>query len=472
MSEVSLRVSGLSKDYLIYDQPEDRLKQMVLRWRRYYNPFSALRDVDLEVVRGETVGIVGRNGSGKTTLLEIIAGTMAPTRGSVEVFGRVAALLGLGAGFNPEFSGRDNVFLNAALLGLSTGAIENVFDQIAAFADIGPFIDRPVKTYSSGMYARLAFATAIHVDPDILIVDETLSVGDEAFQRKCFRRINQLKDSGCTILFVTHSAQTVVDLCDRVLLLDRGERLILGSPRLVVAYYQRLIHAPEDQVPALRGSIRALDGHPEAMALTRLSGRSDPMSDQPPAPLSEAEETSGSSAPKREERDEAFFSPHFCCESQIEAPASGVCVSDVHLETPDGRRVNHLTHEREYDVVYRVTFAHSLDRVRFGMQVRAVNGLILSDQVSHTQSEEGISVRQSGETIEVRFPIKAILFPGTYFLNAVVTALSPDLKSRLLYRLIDAHVFRILARPYLTAGGLLNTQAGRLPRVLDPQTVV
>ena len=194
-SEIAIKVENLSKCYHIYDQPRDRLKQMILprmqraigmQPRQYFREFWALKDVSFEVKKGETVGIIGRNGSGKSTLLQMVCGTLNPTSGSIQTSGRIAALLELGSGFNPEFTGRENVYLNGAVLGLSRDEIDVRFDEIAAFAEIGEFIDQPVKTYSSGMMVRLAFAVAINVDPQILVVDEALSVGDELFQRKCF----------------------------------------------------------------------------------------------------------------------------------------------------------------------------------------------------------------------------------------------------------------------------------------------
>src|SRR5690348_2740583 len=219
--DFSIRVDRLSKRYEIYAQPAHRLKQMILpraqramrrSARTYFKEFWALRDVSFDVRRGETVGIVGRNGSGKSTLLQMICGTLHPTAGRISVGGRIAALLELGAGFNPEFTGRENVYLNAAVIGLSREEIDARFDDIAAFADIGDFMEQPVKTYSSGMYVRLAFAVAINVDPEILVVDEALAVGDELFQRKCFARIDAIRSKGATILFVSHSANAVVEL--------------------------------------------------------------------------------------------------------------------------------------------------------------------------------------------------------------------------------------------------------------------
>ena len=195
MNDVVIKVNGVSKSFNIYDSPLDRLLENFFRHVEKHKKFHALRDISFEVRKGETVGIIGRNGAGKSTLLQIICGTLTPTSGNVEVAGRVAALLELGAGFNPEFTGRENVYMNATLLGLGEEEIDDRFDDIAAFADIGEYLEQPVKTYSSGMYMRLAFAVAINADPDILIVDEALSVGDEAFQRRCFSRLLQIKEN-------------------------------------------------------------------------------------------------------------------------------------------------------------------------------------------------------------------------------------------------------------------------------------
>ncbi|WP_460120609.1 ABC transporter ATP-binding protein [Pseudomonas sp. H3_G09] len=244
--DFAISVNNVSKCFYSYEKPQDRLKQtFVPRLQRmtgrpvttYGKEFWALRDVNFSVQRGETVGIVGRNGSGKSTLLQIISGTLTPTTGVVETRGRIAALLELGSGFNPEFSGRENIYLNAAVLGLSRDEVDQRFDAIASFADIGEFIDQPVKAYSSGMAVRLAFAVQAQVDPDILIVDEALSVGDARFQAKCFERLRQLKDNGTSILLVTHASEQVVTHCSRAILLDRSRVEMIDKSRPVINRY-------------------------------------------------------------------------------------------------------------------------------------------------------------------------------------------------------------------------------------------
>lgn len=245
-SQIIIAVNDLGKVYHLYNRPEDRLKQFIYpRVKRllgraagdYFREFWALKNVSFEVRRGETVGIIGRNGSGKSTLLQLIAGTLSPTFGAVQTNGRVAALLELGAGFNPEFTGRENIYFNAAILGMSRQEIDEHIEDIIAFADIGDFIDQPVRTYSSGMYVRVAFSTAINVSPDVLIVDEALSVGDTAFQQKCLHRIRQMQERGVSILLVTHSNNILLEYCDRGIFLKHGQVMFDGEAKDAVRAY-------------------------------------------------------------------------------------------------------------------------------------------------------------------------------------------------------------------------------------------
>lgn len=278
MSSDSLAISvqQLGKTYNLYDKPRDRLLQMLARGRRqYYRQFNALEDVSFEVSKGETIGVIGRNGSGKSTLLQIICGTLTPSTGTVWTSGRIAALLELGAGFNPEFTGRENVFLNASILGLTRAETEARFDDIAAFADIGRFIDQPVRTYSSGMYVRLAFAVAIHTTPEVLIVDEALAVGDARFQFKCMRRIKEIQQDGAAVLFVSHDVSAVRNLCQRAVWLDRGKLRMQGEVSTVTSRYAEFLYAdappedlPADARPAATGQPAAVAAAPSDAHLT------------------------------------------------------------------------------------------------------------------------------------------------------------------------------------------------------------
>src|SRR5215468_6359780 len=244
---IAVRVEGVAKQYRIYDRPIDRLKESLTRGRwRWHREFWALKGLSFEIERGTTTGIIGPNGSGKSTLLQIIAGTLNPTHGSVQFEGRIAALLELGAGFNLEFTGVENVYMNAALMGFSKAETAARLPEIERFAELGDFINQPVKTYSSGMYVRLAFAIAVNSDPDILIVDEALSVGDTIFQHRCIRRIKEMQQRGTTILFVSHEPTLVRALCSRAILLYQGEMLADGAPVDVLNRYQRLIMVREE----------------------------------------------------------------------------------------------------------------------------------------------------------------------------------------------------------------------------------
>jgi lipopolysaccharide transport system ATP-binding protein len=244
---IAIEVTGLGKSYALYEKPMHRLAHILFprRASELARDFWALRDVSFEVERGSSLGVMGRNGSGKSTLLQLVTGTLSPTTGSIRVFGRVAALLELGSGFDPEFTGRENVYLNGAVLGLSRPEMDSRFDAIAAFADIGEFLDQPVKTYSSGMLLRLAFAVQVQVEPDILIVDEALAVGDSLFQKRCFERMNRLRESGVTLLFVSHDQEAVRTLTDRAILLRDGRIKAAGPSPDVILEYRRQMHEDE-----------------------------------------------------------------------------------------------------------------------------------------------------------------------------------------------------------------------------------
>lgn len=261
--EIAISAKNLTKTYRLFGHPGDRIKQFFsLGLKRYHREFTALSDVSFDIRKGETVGIIGRNGSGKSTLLQLICGILKPTSGSVTVHGRVSALLELGAGFNPEFTGQENVYFQGAIMGLSEAEMDARFAAIAEFADIGEFIDQPVRTYSSGMFVRLAFAVASHVDPDILVVDEALAVGDAAFQQKCFDRIYDMQSRSMTMMVVSHNPYQIERLCTRVAVMDRGRLSPLCPAREAFTLYQEQVHrelAPDARAtPALREGTHAL----------------------------------------------------------------------------------------------------------------------------------------------------------------------------------------------------------------------
>jgi lipopolysaccharide transport system ATP-binding protein len=383
---------------------------------------------------------VGRNGSGKSTLLQMIAGTLAPTTGDLQVNGRVSALLELGSGFDPEFSGRDNVFLNGAILGISQEEMARRFEDIVAFADIGDYIDQPVKTYSSGMYARLAFAVAINSDPDILIVDEALSVGDEAFQRKCFARIHEIKQRGATVLFVSHSASTVVEFCDSAILIDSGELLMSGTPKSVVSAYQKLIYAPAETRELIRSKIRSHESVPTI-----------------------AEEHSAVPGRLPVEVETADFDPHLSSPVYMDYESQGAVIEDPRIEDLAGKRVNMLVHGEEYRYAYEVAFTKPSVSVLFGMLIKTISGFELGGGVTSSLANSIVFI-DKGERRKVEFRFRCMLNPGTFFFNAGVMGMVGDTPT-FLARRIDSLMFRVKPVVNLEATAIVDFHINSSVRV-------
>jgi lipopolysaccharide transport system ATP-binding protein len=434
MTEIVISLQNVSKCFKRYARPVDRLKELLLPGKTQCQEFWALQNLSLEVPQGQTLGIVGRNGSGKSTLLQIIVGTLTPTSGQVKINGRVAALLELGSGFNPEFTGRQNVFFNGQLMGLSAQEIAEKFDEIAAFADIGDFIDHPVKTYSSGMFVRLAFAVATSVEPDILIVDEALSVGDEAFQRKCYSRIQSIRARGGTILFVSHSASAVIDLCDAAILMDRGEKLLFHHPKFVLDKYHKLMYAPEEKANTLREEIRELqntvsyDSFKQHISVVENKTIVDVTCETTPENVIEEE--------IRE-----FLDPELVPSNTISYVPRGAKIINPHITMPDGTVVNNLVGRKEYIYTYSVAFVKPAEQVRFGMLIKTVSGLELGG-ASFTAASQEIYQVEAETIVIIKFHFNCLLTPGVYFLNAGVTGLV-DGHFTFLSRHIDAAMFRV-----------------------------
>lgn len=441
--EEVISLEGISKCYKQYAHPVDRLKELILPAHSKATEFWALRNIKLSISRGETLGIIGRNGSGKSTLLQIIVGTLTPTSGQAQVKGRISALLELGSGFNLEFTGRQNVFFNGRLLGLEQEEIEKRFDEIEAFAEIGHFIDQPVKTYSSGMFVRLAFAVAINVDPDILIVDEALAVGDEAFQRKCFSRIRSFREQGKTILFVSHAASSIIELCNRSILVDHGEIILSGSPKLIIAKYHKLLYCPMDQVDTFREEIKALNRSQENSLANSLMGDSDDPSLQL---LNNHSQAKDSKIPKKSE---PFYDPHLKPESTISYITRGAEIRDPFLTTLEGDKVNHLVRGEEYIYHYTVDFSEDAHQVRFGMLIKTVSGFFLGGAATHPINKM-IEFIPANTTAKVEFKFSCLLLPGVYFLNNGVLGLI-DAEECYLHRCVDVLMFRVQSEEELIA---------------------
>lgn len=434
--QLALRAEGLSKCYRIYDHPRDRLLQALWgrdrrgRSKRFYREFWALRELSFSLERGQTLGVVGRNGSGKSTLLQLLCGTLEPTTGRVQVRGRVGALLELGSGFNPEFSGLENVFLNAALLGLSKAETELRLDQILAFADIGEFIHQPVKTYSSGMAVRLAFAVQAHVDPDILVVDEALAVGDELFQRKCYNRLKELKARGTSILLVTHSCPQIIEHCDRAMLLHHGQLRLLGEPQRVTAFYQQLANADDARWDAVLPPERLTT--PTASSdscLTRSTSTSQP----------------------------SLLDPDLTSSTMVVHTSYGAEILDAQVEAADGQARNLIPFGEGFQLRFRYRAEQDLEALQFGCHVASTSGLRITGGVCPPGNGEGRNVR-AGESWEILFRFSKGVMPGTYFVGGGIWQCNDT--GTFVHRVVDYRVFKVLPSRNRVLIGLCDLSAG------------
>jgi lipopolysaccharide transport system ATP-binding protein len=430
---IAIHAENLGKCYRIFHSPRARLAQGLWGQRRQlYQEQWALRGVSFDLLKGQTLGVVGRNGSGKSTLLQLLCGTLTPTEGTVQCQGRVAGLLELGSGFNPEFSGIENVFLNASLLGLNKRQTEQKLDSILAFADIGDYVHQPVKTYSSGMALRLAFAVQANIDPDILIVDEALAVGDELFQKKCYARLSQLKASGTSILLVTHSCAQIIQHCDQALLLHKGEPQLLGKPSLVTTTYQQLANAPDEAWGAVIARKRALQQTDATGTKKTISNNSN---------STEADRIDVSLVPKSREI-------YACKDVEIES---------ISIETPNGVPLNQIPFRASFQLRFRYAAAPSLQAqsLRCGCHIASTQGLRVTGQAFPLPGDSFVA--DPGLSWELVFSFGPGLLPGVYFVGGGVWP--ADHPGHFLHRVVDYTAFRILASPESTPAGLCDLSA-------------
>lgn len=408
MSEIAIQVEHLNKMYKLYDKPMDRLKESLgLSRQKKYKEHYALRDVSLTVRRGETVGIIGTNGSGKSTILKIITGVLNPTGGNVEVNGRISALLELGAGFNMEYSGLENVYLNGTMIGFSREEIDEKLDDILNFADIGEFIHQPVKTYSSGMFVRLAFAVAINIEPEILIVDEALSVGDVFFQAKCYRKFEEFKKMGKTILFVSHDLGSISKYCDRVILLNKGVKLREGKPREIIDIYKKVLvnqFTEED------------DGQEEEKALA-------------------AQSVEKSTAWK----DSMLLNP------EVQSYGDGRAdIEDFGVFDETGSITNTVYKMKEFSVRLRVRFQQAIQNPIFAFSLKDLKGTELSGTNTVIEKLDTGTVR-AGEAVEIQFSQVMRLQGGQYLLQLGCTGFENGDNFVVYHRLYDVSCIQVVA---------------------------
>ena len=407
MNDIALKVENVSKVYRLYPSKMDRLKESLHPFRRkYHRDFFALDGVSLSVRKGETVGIIGKNGSGKSTILKIISGVLTPTAGSVAVNGRISAILELGAGFNPELTGRENIYFSGAIMGYSRGEMDALAGAIIAFADIGLFIDQPVKTYSSGMFVRLAFAVAINVNPDILIIDEALAVGDIVFQARCFRKFDELRGAGKTVLFVTHGLDSIIRYCDRALVLNEGRTIVEAAPKEAVDVYKRLMadcHAtatPDTREPTAAGT-----------AITRSPGR---------------------------------FRDRLDVSHEVQSYGNqGAEIEDFALLDKDGNPTNKLIAFEPFTVFMRVRFRKTIANPIFAFTIKDIKGLEITGTNTFFKHVDTGTCR-AGEIVEAAFRQDLNIQAGRYALSLGCTGYEGD-RFVVHHRLYDVVLFEVIS---------------------------
>lgn len=442
----SISLEDVKKRYQLFKSPQDRLLHAFNLFRTGApQDFWALNGVNLTVQAGTTLGIVGRNGSGKSTLLQILAGVVTPTSGKVSVHGRVSALLELGADFNPEFSGRENVLMKGLLMGYSARQMDERLPMIEDFAEIGEFLDHPMKTYSSGMFVRLAFATAIHVDPDILIIDEALAVGDSKFQHKCFRKFADFQARGKTIILVTHDVNTVLRHCDRAVLIEKGSLLLDGDPKTVVDSYHALIFtgALPDQASSLAHRDAPME-KPMGSGLLEDFLSATPESDrfQLRATYNESEQRFG---------DRRAQLIDYLIVSSESDPTSVDWGSEIEL-------------------YLKARFSQAVASPMFGFSIRTVDGIVA--YATNTRFEaRSLPPAAAGQVITYRFRLSLPLQPGDYFLDLGVAEMQPEVDVPLDIRRSSVHI-RIMSGPRFDGLVRLETDADEAHRTVESTVVM
>ncbi|MDQ7085337.1 MAG: ABC transporter ATP-binding protein [Sulfurovum sp.] len=416
MQDIAINVNNLTKIYPLYDKPKDRLKEALNPFKKsYHHDFYAIKDINLQIRQGETLGIIGKNGAGKSTLLKMITGVLTPSTGDIQTKGSIASLLELGAGFNPEMTGMENIYLNGTLMGFSHEEMTSKIEAILAFADIGEFIHQPVKMYSSGMFARLAFSVSINVEPDILIVDEALSVGDMAFQMKCFKKFQDFQAQGRTILFVTHALDTVLRYCNRGIVIDGGKLVFDGSPKFAVDAFKKVLsndfYEKEDENQA-----EAID----------LQDNSKLLKD--------------------------FFESH----KELDRYGNGkASIIDYGTLDKKGRPSNIIDYNSEFQIIMKVKFSESIIAPIFAFTLKDSKGLELTG-TNTNMKYVSTGTYSKDQIVTISFKQKANLQLGSYALSLGCVSIN-DTGVEVYSRIYDAILFDIIGSAQMV--GLFDLQS-------------
>ncbi|MGB4205291.1 MAG: ABC transporter ATP-binding protein [Bacteroidales bacterium] len=443
-NNIVISTKNLSKVYKLYNNPKDRLKEALHpKRKKYHKEFYALRDVNIEIRKGEVIGIIGKNGSGKSTLLKIISNVLTPSKGEFQVKGKVSSLLELGSGFNPELTGIDNIYFYGTILGFAEEKIRSKLQEIIDFADIGDFINQPLKTYSSGMKARLAFAVAINVEPDILILDEILTVGDELFRRKCYARMEGFFKGQKTILFVSHSIADINQLCTRTILLDKGGIILEGPSKLVTAQYQRYLFATPELTSKVLAEIKLINTDKalkENIYSELINTNSESTHHISKQGLNIKQHTNNETQRPVDVK-RASYMPGFISKSKVEYRNYDVDITDVNIYTLQGELVNVLITGDRYFYSFKVKFNINCENVVFGMKIKSEKGVNLSGSMSSMYG--GIIEKVlKGDIYLIKVFFTCNLMEGTYYTNAGVAIVKKE-EYKYLNRITDAYAFKV-----------------------------
>jgi len=485
-STVVIKLNEISKKYKLFDDKKARMKEALHPLKKqYHKDFYALNNINLEVRKGEILGIVGMNGSGKSTLLKIISGIIQPSEGTISVSGHVVPLLELGSGFNPEFTGLENIYFYNSIHGYSRKQTDAILDSILDFAEIGSFVHQPLKTYSSGMKARLAFAVSVNIDPDILILDEVLSVGDELFRRKCYARMEEFFNAGKTILFVSHSAQAINQMCTRTIFLNGGEIILEGPTKMVTAQYERYLFAKKENMAAVKQEIILMNDNKELkeaayIEIEKIITNSKSQVDDENVRKTAKTENKNQNIEQlynkgienitQDNIDEsikkqaveiakpkAYFNPDLVSKSRSEYKNYDVLILDVEIHSSENSKVNVLNHGENYYLKYSVKSNICIKNISFGMAILNYKGVVISFTGGlQMRIVENVEAKKN-DLFSIKWKFKNLLVPGIYFVNVQVSG-DIDGQNSVLNRIRDAITFKVVDSGKLIFGGLVNLE--------------
>ncbi len=452
-NDYAIILENVSKKYRLYRNKKDRMKEALHPMKKkYHTDFFAVNDISLNVKKGEILGILGMNGSGKSTALKMIADVIKPTSGRITSKGKIVPLLELGGGFNPEYSGMDNIYFYCSIIGISRKETERKLQQIIDFAEIGDFIYQPIKTYSSGMRARLGFAVSVNIDPDILILDEILSVGDELFRRKSFSKIEEFFKAGKTILFVSHAINSINQLCTRAIMLHKGKIVLDGPPKFITMNYQKFLFSKPHEKNKLLSFFNSPEIEESIKEFKELpaGGNVDQIHKNKEGSSSQKNETA-----KQKTSAQPYFIPNFESKTSSIIRNKELYIDDIRIETLAGTKVNSLVVNKQYFIKYNLTVKEDIDQIRFALTITNEKSVVISfSAYPDLDSYKNVNLKK-GNKLEIKWKFKCLLNKGNHYLNLTLRGIDKDYP--ILFKGRDLLVFKVLKDEVNDWGGVFNS---------------